>query len=330
MVHLEALRQAVLIVGTGEATKSYFDICENLNLVTVGIDRNPLDSNAAIHIPVSTYDFDSAEKACQRVVKSNRLEVVGVLSRSSGPAVITVSRLAQSFGVPGVSEGLARACVSKKELARQTELLSIPSPRLFDDWVEICTALCSGKKVVAKPDIPIVGKKGVSVISTLEEAASAVHVASSNSYNSEAIVQEYVPGEDIFLVTFVQEGHIRWTTFFEERVGFVSGEFFSQGLRWEAETRFEAATEMKHCAKSFLRTNPCSGTVVFSFRLSGVSALLYEVNTGLVGDGLFDNLWTKVWPSDNPFLREAMVMIGRDASLPDVAGIPAKYYPGEV
>ncbi len=326
---LPATRQAILIVGTGEAARKYFEISEKLKLLTVGVDRNSLNSRADFHVAQSTYEVDRVEKACRSLAESERLQVVGVLSRSSGPAVITVSRLAQSFGVRGVSEGLARACVSKKELARQAELLSIPSPRRLNDAAEIVAALRRGRRVVIKPDIPIIGKKGVLVVSTAKEMNRAFSVAAANSYNSEAIAQEYSPGKDIFLVAFVRQAQIIWRTFFEERVGFAAGEFYNQGLVWGQKIEVGVAEAMERTSRSFVKAHPCSGTVVFSYRASGSSALLYEVNTGLVGDGLFDSLWSKVWPSDNPFLREAMEMIGRDVIFPNSAGTPADYHPKE-
>lgn len=319
-------REAIVIVGTGDASRPYFEICENLGVLTVGVDRNPLDSRADFHVSLSTYDSASVTTACRRLAESERLNVVGVLSRSSGPAVMTASRLAQSFAVPGVSEGLARACVSKRELARRAQLLGVPSPRRLSGVAEIDATLRCGKTVVIKPDVPVIGKRGVSVVSTLGDIDRAYSRAAENSHNSEAIAQEYVRGEDVFLLAFVRQGQILWRTFFEENVGFASGEFYNQGISWGRKFEAETAGAMERSAKSFVKAHPCAGTVVFSFRVSGASAFLYEVNTGLVGDGLFDNLWSEVWPTDNPFLREVMGMIGREVMFPDTEGIPGSFH----
>lgn len=323
----ESARKAVIIIGTGHASKPYFEICEGLNILTVGVDRNPCNAPGNFHIAESTYDFVRVERACRRLVESEGLTIVGVLSRSSGPAVLTLAGLVETFGVLGVSQDLARACVSKKELSREGNLLSIPSPRVLEDPDELNKALLRGTSVVVKPDIPIIGKRGISVVSTPGEVANANALAAENSFNHEALTQEYVPGSDVFLVTHVRGPRILWHAFFEERVGYSSGKFFNEGLSWGKEIDENVASRMVSSATAFLTTNPGNGTVVFSFRHSRASAFLYEVNVGLVGDGLFDYLWPMVWPTDNPFLREVRTMIGLPVVFPNKPGIPSEYRP---
>lgn len=67
-------------------------LAQNFNLLSVGTERKALDSHADFHVAESTHDFHRVEKACRGLAESEGLKVVGVLSRSSGPAVISASR----------------------------------------------------------------------------------------------------------------------------------------------------------------------------------------------------------------------------------------------
>ena len=320
-------RVAVILVGTGPSTKKFLDLAKDRQLVTIGVDRESLDSIADIPVPISTYDSEAAAHSCIEVSVAENLTIVGVLSRSSGPATITVARLAQQFGVPGFSESLARLCVSKKELALFARRMSISSPQLIQNDKDLRRALGELKRVVVKPEIPIVGKKGISIVSEIDDVTAAVQTAAANSFNAGVVYQEWVPGKDISLVTFSFRGEIMRAEFFEEHVGFDERELSSQGIQWGVEIDEFQVSSMTDIAKIVLSSMPASGTVVFSFRVQEKSVCLYEINVGLVGDGLFDVLWGLVWPDDNPFEREFSAMVGEVPAFGSMPGKPARYQP---
>lgn len=304
-----------LLVGTSPSSAPLLRSLHSLGFEVIGVDRDPTQLPVDFGIPISIYDWDIVAATCADLEKSHG-KIQGVMSRASGPGMVSASLFASGLGLLGYSEILAKMANSKNLLFRNLSDLGVPTPSVLLDEGQMVGLIRATGCVVVKPEVPLVGKKGVSVVTDEFELDSAVALAERASHNGAAIVQPFIPGDDYALVTYSRGQEIVWRGCFKELVVSRDSSFFGVGFEYVASAGASWTEEMAKIAARVLAKWPSEGTAVFSFRKSGEKLYLYEINLGMVGDGLFEKHWAKIWPKDDPFMREVLTLLGRETRLP--------------
>lgn len=309
-----------LLVGTSPSSAPLLRSLHTLGFEVIGVDRDPTQLPVDFEIPNSIHEWDMIGATCKDLEKSQK-RISGVISRASGPGMVSASLFASRLGLPGYSEILAKMANSKTLLFRNLSDLRVPTPTVLRNEGQIVGLIRATGRVVVKPEVPLVGKKSVSVVSDEFELDSAVALAERASHNGAAIVQPFIPGDDYALVTYSRGQEIVWSACFRELVFSRDGSFFGGGFEYVASAGASWMEEMVNIAARVLAKWPSEGTAVFSFRKSGENLYLYEINLGMVGDGLFERYWASIWPDDDPFMREVLTLLGRETRLPQIGEI---------
>lgn len=322
-------RPWVISVGCGPNQVPLIIAAKNCGYSVIGIDRTPATSLVDISIPLSTYSTKDVIAELNEAGKYSKFE--GVLCRSSGPAVETAFAIAKNHTLLSAGRAVVECSVSKWNLyswAKTNAIPTIPTLRCTDlvaapdDWGE----------VVVKPAVPVFGKKNVFLVKGADQMAPAIDKARKESLDGHSIVQPFVPGEDVGLVTLSRKGEILWSAFYQEYTSFEGGALVGIGVT-SLPNNFDAQLKKRALAhaKVMLNQSYASGFVFFSFRCApSESPLLFEVNPGLCGDDLADKLLPAMWPDVDFFKIDVAAMTGRAIELPVGPPTAAKVVNGKV
>ena len=322
-------RRWVISVGCGPSQAPLINAAKNCGFSVIGIDRSPVTDLVDIVIPISTYlkrdlitELGEAEKYP---------EFEGVLCRSSGPAVETAFAIADHYSLYTAGHTVVQCSVSKWHLfkwANRNAVPTIPTLRCK----ELVTVPDSWGEVVVKPAKSVYGKKNVFLVKKPVQMATAIGKACKESLDGYSILQPFVSGEDVGLITLTREGKILWSTFYHEHTSFEGGAVSGLGVA-SLRNEFDAQVKkrIQQSAEVMLSQSNSSGFVFFSFRCTASKGpLLYEVNPGLCGDNLADKLLPAMWPSADFFTMDVAAMTGRSLVLPVGSPIAAKVINGKV
>lgn len=153
---------------------------------------------------VSTTDVESVLEL------ASRLEIDGVATLSSDPAIPTVARVANALGLPGPSRESV-ALLSEKDRFRALLAalgFNTPANYVLDSATIPRELLQSGARLVVKP-IDSSGSKGVTdVRATGAELTDAVILALRLSRAKRCIIEEYVEGHQVHGDAYIKRGKI--------------------------------------------------------------------------------------------------------------------------
>lgn len=290
----------------------------------------------------SSHDPEGAVMAARRHPLAGRTR--WVVQRSSGPALATAAALAEALEGIGPPAAFCGAAVQKSALREACSQLGIPTPagRLLAAGAK----LPRGRALIVKPDMPLLGKAGITVLAdpafAPASAASALERAARASANGLAEVQSWLPGADVGLMLLFAGGSACLAMTYDEITAW-DGRPGAQGTA-EAAPRLVGlgqAAPSRHAGPQRLaalalplaaRLGMTRGFAFFSFRVDpGGHAHLYEVNPGLCGDGIAERLLPAVFPGFDPFATEISVWTDRPPALPDRPHpVPATVLDGQV
>lgn len=252
-----------------------------------------------------------------------------VVQRSSGPALATAAALAEALRCIGPPTEFCGAAVRKSTLREGCASLGIPTPagRLLAPGAD----LPQGQALIVKPDMPLQGKAGITVLADPAvapgRAKEALDRAARASANGLAEVQSWLPGADVGLMLLLAGGRACLAMTYDEITAW-AGRPGAKG-RGEAAPRLVGlgqAAPSRHAGPRRLaalalplaaRLGMTRGFAFFSFRVDPDGhAHLYEVNPGLCGDGIAERLLPAVFPGFDPFAAEIAAWTGRLPALP--------------
>lgn len=301
-------------IGTGPSQAPLIRAAARAGLHVLGVDRSPDLTLVNDALTVSTHDSDTL---LQSLVKHPlRQRICAVLARTSGPAIMSAARAADFLGLPGFGIGFAEASVSKAALRSTCERLGL---RAVDGQCTACIPeWATETDWVIKPDQPIYGKRNVYRVRNPEQLADAFNAAAEESVNGLVECQPYQAGRDLGLMLALVEGKSHWHFFYEELVAERDGKFQAVGVAGPAKGIAAAIqSRMQRTAERLAAVWGSSGFAFFSFRVPAFGPpLLYEVNPGLCGDGLADQLFPALWPDQDFFAQDVALMRGANANLP--------------
>lgn len=312
---MKQLEKWVVSIATGASQIPLINAALKEGYKVIGVDQSPNYDNVDMGIPISTY---CTQDVLNLFRKNNTYPIIsGVLCRSSGPAIETANELAKLYGLPRCGDLIVKCSRSKKYLhdwAAKNDVSTIPSITLKDksNYVEY-TNMC-----VVKPDEPLIGKQNVYLIDSKKKFYLALTNACKESLNDLAIVQEYVEGYDVILATISSNGELMFDFYIQELNDFKANKISHKGMSLpEFEINSSVKMEMKRAATLLIEKSKTSGFCFFSFRVNKQNKIyLYEVNPGLVGDRLVEDLFPKIFKGTDFFEIDVSCMTGQSIRFP--------------
>lgn len=310
----------LICIGTGKAQAPLIAAAQAAGFRVLGLDRAPNRALCDDSLQVSTYDAEAARLAVQVWVEKHVLPLA-LVARTSGPAVMTAALVADSLGLPGFSQALAEASVSKYALYRQCTELGVATIATVRCTPEVSTANLSYPLIV-KPDQALRGKENVYCVRNSEEFSSALGHASQESVNGAGVVQPLIPGTEFGLVAGVRAGQMLWSAFYAERVEQSGWKMHGRGVVGPClDLPKTIGNTARENARKLLDIWRCTGFCFFSFRVDEHGTpLLFEVNPGLCGDQIVDRLFPSIWPGSDFFALDIALMSGQPVAFPTDEG----------
>ena len=297
----------IAAVGCGPKQAQSLEVAHQLGYKVLGIDRNPFQQNVDYPLAISTY---SSEKVVSAFIDNPCLpSISGVIGRVSGPAISTINLLAKLKQLPGPGTLLTECCISKWSLHQwclKNGLKTIrTSRRAADDNESSSMEDLESVEIIIKPCQPIYGKKNVYRTNTFTSAKDFLEKACAESLDGHAIVQDFIDGIDIGIITACVDGLVIWSHLFQEFNDFDGSKIRGLGVgELKQQISYHDRKEILQTCSKLAADSRTTGFACFSFRKSNQGEIyLYESNFGLCGDGIVENLLSTTFPSIN-FIAE--------------------------
>lgn len=307
-------RKWILSVACGRSQETLLRTAKRLGYSIIGVDKAPITELIDIAIPLSTH---ATKELLAELASGKYPKFDGVICRSSGLAVKTANAIAKAYSLPRAGDLVINCSISKSFLHDSLHNFGLKTIPTFlvtpnESRPENCFM------AVVKPAQPLFGKKNVFLISDDESYVKSVSLACDESMDGFAVVQPYIQGRDIGLITCSQNGNLVWSSFFEEVNNFSSGVIQAKGV--STLEKYLSKEQEEHAitlARKVISESKSSGFVFFSYRVNeSENPYIYEINPGLCGDYIVDILLPAMWPFINFFEIEILAMTGHRVNLP--------------
>lgn len=306
-----------LSIGTGRNQQPLIDIAKKKGYRVIGVDRAQNCDKLDELIQLSTFDTD---KVLTRISNwKDAGNISGIMARVSGPAVITAATLARNLNLPTFGFEVAKMSFSKSYLREQATSLKIPT--IFGQLCRKPPQKISEGFYVLKPNQPIVGKKNVYKVSYEEKFIDLFEKAKSESIDGAVEFQKFEDGKDIGVCCAFFEGKLIWHIFYEELVKEIDGKFFGAGVSAPVTMGSHGDLAISYI-KKIISSSSINGFIFFSFKLLPNAELkIYEMNPGLCGDGIVDQLFAKVFPGHNFYKNDVDLAMGTLPNFPSTVNL---------
>ena len=205
-------------MGAGVWQLPYYEYIKKYDLEIVAIDRDEKAEGvpiADIHLNCSTYDGNNILKRLTELEKTH--EYCGILPSASGPALFSAAQIAEHYNLNGPRANLVRISTEKsvvRTFCKSHDLLCPKGEKITTNGNVNISVL--EFPLIIKPDLPIIGKKSISVIQEASGQNVAVKEAIAASANDFALIEEYINGYDIFCFFYISEGNAKSIAYFDE------------------------------------------------------------------------------------------------------------------
>lgn len=303
-------RSYLLSIACGKSQAKLIKTARNLGFGVIAVDQGDCICSVDEHIKLSTYNPKPILASIDKLLCGG-LNIVGVLARSSGPAVLTGNQVAEYLSLPRCGEPIARSSNSKLDLYQIFSGYDIP----LIPTIQICTEssdILLWEKIIIKPDVSVMGKKDIFVLpKSKEQRKGLYHKSKRTSLNGRVVAQPYIEGRDIGLGVLSHEGSVLWHTAYEESVVWSNYSIASSKMNAiDAADIEDVQTKMLGVVSRIVEISQASGFAFFSFRVrEDKSCFLYEINPGLVGDSLIDSVFFKQFPTIDFYQAEIYALI---------------------
>ena len=313
-------KNAIICLAAGRLQEQVIIKAKNLGYMVIAIDKDtnaPGFKHADLKICQSTYDADAIIKELEPL--KNKFRWIGLLNRSSGPPVITAAKIGKYLDIPGVSIESAQILVNKDKLRIACLEYDVPSPKFKIYDIDKCDEVdINDFPVVVKPALSLVGKSGISVVRSKNEFKSSIKYATENTVNGKIIIEEFLEGPDLSLVSFVEDGKLFSICLLDEiNIEKEDGYLTGKGFKTHSPDRNNWKLQAHDIAKKIISTfNIDRSAFMVSFRSDSKNNLrLMEVHLDLGGDLLIEEVYPKALPFD--FLELAVCMATGNIKLPN-------------
>jgi hypothetical protein len=226
-------KPALVSLGANVSQILLIQKMKELGYSVISVDRNPEAPGFSLsekQLPLSTHE--AYPIIAELAGLKSEFDVQGVLTRSSGPPVITCAIIAEHFNLPGATQRAASMTVNKAELMKACQQAGIATAEttVIDDHDPI-ESMADRLPCVVKPALGLTGKEGVRLIRKKGEIESAFRAAKAASYTGQVLCEQFIPGNDICLMSVVLKGRIVPVVAFSELNEFdQNGELKAKGV----------------------------------------------------------------------------------------------------
>ena len=312
---------ALICLAAGKSQVPIILKAKSLNYTIIAIDHNikaPGLNYADVKINQSTYDSNLIIEELKKLRK--KFKYIGILNRSSGPPVITAAKICKYFNIPGVPTISAQSLVNKDKMRAACEKYEIPAPKYRIHSLNKYKSNQNSSfpfPFIVKPALSLIGKSGVSVVHSKEKTLSAIKYAEKCTINKKILIEEFLRGPDLSLISFVNNSKLFPICLLEEiNVENKDGSIFPKGYRtlksehkkWEKKA---LAIGKKIVSKFKIERS----AFMISLRSNSNDNLkLIEVHLDIGGDLLIETFFPKALPFD--FLKLAIETAVGNAKYP--------------
>ena len=122
-------KDAVICLAAGFSQKQLILTAKNLGLCVVAIDQ---DKNALCKDIVDIFICKSTH-SCEPTLEElaflkSKFNWLGIINRSSGPPVVTASKISEYLGIPGLPVSSSISIINKHALRERCKSFNIPTP----------------------------------------------------------------------------------------------------------------------------------------------------------------------------------------------------------
>lgn len=310
MKHIKS-KEALVCIAAGYSQLPLILKAKSLGYIVIAIDKNkkaPGFNFADFKICKSTHHVDSILKSLKKY--KSKFTFRGVINRSAGPPVITASKISKYLNLPGMPILSSINLVNKDKMRSSFFKKKIVAPefRIFK------TKNFNEKNIinfpiVFKPGLSLVGKSGVSIVDSKKKILPAVKYAEKFTINNKILIEEYLEGPNLSLISFVNKGALYPITLLQEiNEQKKNGSIVPKGFRtlkkkhhkWKSKAESIA---LEIISKYKIQQSP----LMISFRRKNKKDLcVIEVHLDLGGDLLMEAFFSKAFTFD--FLKLAIEM----------------------
>lgn len=292
-------KKAIICLAAGHSQKSLIIEAKSLGYYVLAIDvnKNAIGFNFADSFIVeSTHEPRKIIKKLEKIV--DHFKWVGIINRSSGYPVVTSSILSEYLNIPNIPIRSANTIINKDELKVACSINDIPvgNFNVFSIDSKIETEKFNYPLVI-KPGLSLVGKKGISVISNINQFKTGLEYASKHTVNNKIIVEEYLPGPDYTFVSFVENSKIYPICILDElNVEDPDGRIISRGYKTHLPTKDNKIEDeiLKLSNLIVDKFKISRSSLMTCFRAGNDNKLkLIEIHLDLGGDLLIEELFPR-------------------------------------
>ena len=265
----------------------------------IAIDKD-IKKNIRIskYYKTSIYDLKSIKKICKELKKKN-FNILGVVYRSSGPAIISAEFIEKFFSIKRIDKELMKCIYSKSYFSKFLRKNNINN--LFSKTIKKYPKE-KNTKFVLKPDAPISGKTNVYMIDNKDIYHDKFGFCKKESHNNLVNISKYYNGNDISSFYLVFNKKIKLISNTQEFNYFIKNKIFSLGV---------CSPPLNIAKKSLLLKNRDDkkiiklfenfyGIMSISSKITKMNKILpYEINIGLSGDKFADEIYPCIYENSS-------------------------------
>jgi hypothetical protein len=298
-------KKAILCLAAGISQKSLIVKAKSLGyyVLAIDIDKNAIGFNFSdSYIVESTHEpFKIIDKLKKYI---NDFDWVGIINRSSGYPVKTVAILSDFLNIPSFPVISADIIINKNKLKSSCIKHNIPVGdfKIFSVNDKEINTKSFKYPLVTKPGLSLIGKKGITVIDNQNQLCKGIEYAKKFTVNNNIILEEYLPGPDFTLVSFVDKNSIIPICILDElNTEDIDGKIISRGYKTHAQSLDNMLeNEILSLSKKIIEKFKISrSSIMTCFRLGNDNHLkLMEIHLDLGGDLLIEELFPKALKFD--------------------------------
>ncbi|NRD74823.1 hypothetical protein HQQ94_16675 [Shewanella sp. VB17] len=268
----------ILSVGAGKNQLPLIKAIKKYGYKVISCDKNPEaegKSISNIFLNISSHEPENI------IIELGLLNVKpkAVLTRSTGIPVVTCAIIADSFNLSALDIATSKLLIHKNKFTTNNNKLNIPSPKLFckEHLQDISFP------VFIKPAYTVVSHAAMSVCHKFDDLAPAIASAKAVSTDGSVNIEEYLIGNDIASIDFVQNKKIQHLV----SIGEIStGAPHFDGLGWYTLDRTTSDIASSSFATLKHKLNLSHGFFQTAMKYNSIekTAKIYEIHAEIGGD----------------------------------------------
>lgn len=286
---------ALVCIAASECHILLIEKMRELGYAVISVDRNPEAPGFKCSdksLCLSTYEAGPIIEELSKL--KDEYDFKGVFTRSSGPPVVTTAVIADHFNLPGATEKAASIIINKCSLMNlcRANGIATPQSRLVDetsfDFIE------GQLPCILKPPLGLVGKQGIMLVRKRDEIGPAFQAAKSASYAGEVLLERFVPGDDVVLMSVVFEGKVCPVVLINELNEFdLNGRVMAKGVSMPYKPDENISKSIYDLAQSIVEATGVEyGPFLMACRCPEESVPIpIEIHLDFGGDGILDELF---------------------------------------